>query len=100
MDLAETVDDLICTFDGTGDTTMDTLAMFIFGWILAALFVLWLGRLAYDRFIGKMMTLLGLVTGHTRDTMSWVCRSKSDVDYELRISIRLFATAFFVFNIF
>lgn len=50
MDLAEVVEDLICTFDGSGDTTMDTLAMFVFGWILAALFILWLGRLLYDKF--------------------------------------------------
>lgn len=56
VDLAETVDDLICIFDGTGDTTMDTLAMFIFGWILAALFVLWLGKLLYRRFILKNKT--------------------------------------------
>lgn len=52
-DLAEAVEDLICTFDGSGDTTMDTLAMFIFGWILAALFVLWLGRIVYGRFIAR-----------------------------------------------
>jgi hypothetical protein len=52
-DLAEAVEDLICTFDGTGDTTMDTLAMFIFGWILAALFVLWLGKITYARFMAK-----------------------------------------------
>lgn len=44
------VEDLICTFDGSGDTTMDTLAMFIFGWILAALFVLWLGKIIYEKF--------------------------------------------------
>lgn len=50
MDLAEVVEDLICTFDGSGDTTMDTLAMFIFGWILAALFVLWLGKIVYEKF--------------------------------------------------
>lgn len=53
MDLAESVDDLICTFEGTGDTAMDTLAMFVFGWILAALFLLWLGRLIYTSFILK-----------------------------------------------
>lgn len=53
MDLAEAVDDLICTFDGTGDKTMDTLAMFVFGWILAALFLLWLGKFIYTRFILK-----------------------------------------------
>lgn len=98
MDLAETVDDLICTFDGTGDTTMDTLAMFIFGWILAALFVLWLGRLAYDRFIGKVMTLLRLVTGHTPNITSCAYdnkkRPESTVDFELRIRIDVFAAAF------
>lgn len=32
---------------------MDTLAMFVFGWILAALFVLWLGKIIYARFIAK-----------------------------------------------
>ncbi|XP_049819827.1 uncharacterized protein LOC109596259 isoform X2 [Aethina tumida] len=53
MDLAEAVEDLICTFDGTGDTTMDTLAMFLFGWLLVALFVLWLGRFIYGRFVAK-----------------------------------------------
>lgn len=53
MDLAESVDDLICTFDGFGDTTMDTLAMFIFGWILAALFILWLGKLLYNKYVIK-----------------------------------------------
>lgn len=53
MDLAESVDDLICTFDGFGDTTMDTLAMFIFGWILAALFLLWLGKLLYSKYLIK-----------------------------------------------
>lgn len=53
MDLAESVDDLICTFDGFGDTTMDTLAMFIFGWILAALFLLWLGKILYNKYIIK-----------------------------------------------
>lgn len=47
------VEDLICTFDGSGDTTMDTLAMFIFGWILAALFVLWLGKIVYEKFQAK-----------------------------------------------
>lgn len=53
MDLAENVDDLICAFDGIGDTTMDTLAMFLFGWILAAFFVLWLGKFVYGKFLAK-----------------------------------------------
>ncbi|XP_072399091.1 uncharacterized protein [Diabrotica undecimpunctata] len=56
MDLAEVVEDLICTFDGSGDTTMDTLAMFVFGWILAALFILWLGKLLYEKFQNRQKT--------------------------------------------
>lgn len=53
MDLAEVVEDLICTFDGSGDTTMDTLAMLVFGWILVALFVLWLGKIIYEKLQAK-----------------------------------------------
>ncbi|XP_050315110.1 C2 domain-containing protein 2 isoform X2 [Anthonomus grandis grandis] len=53
MDLAEAVDDLICVLDGSGEATMDTLAMFLFGWILAALFVLWLGKAIYQRFTAR-----------------------------------------------
>ncbi|CAH1976772.1 unnamed protein product [Acanthoscelides obtectus] len=49
MDLAEVVEDLICTFDGPADHTMDTLAMFVFAWILLALALLCLGRFVYDR---------------------------------------------------
>ncbi|XP_044755329.1 uncharacterized protein LOC123314235 isoform X2 [Coccinella septempunctata] len=49
LDLAEVVEDLICTFEGHGDATMDTLAMFVFGWILAALFVLWVGKFVYAK---------------------------------------------------
>lgn len=56
MDLAEAVDDLICVLDGSVDTTMDTLAMFLFGWILAALFVLWLGKIVYERFVTSKKT--------------------------------------------
>lgn len=52
-DLADSIDDLICAFEGNPDVTMDTLAMLIFGWILVGLFVLWLGRLIYSRYILK-----------------------------------------------
>lgn len=52
-DLADSIDDLICAFEGNPDVTMDTLAMLIFGWILVGLFVLWLGKLLYSRYILK-----------------------------------------------
>lgn len=49
-DLAERVDDLICSFDSSGDTTMDTLSMLIFGWMLFGLIVLCVGKYVYNRF--------------------------------------------------
>ncbi|XP_070163380.1 uncharacterized protein [Polyergus mexicanus] len=50
-DLAERVDDLICSFDSTGETTMDTLSMLIFGWMLFGLVVLCVGKYVYNRFV-------------------------------------------------
>ncbi|XP_014283116.1 uncharacterized protein [Halyomorpha halys] len=50
-DLADKIDDLICTFEGGSDTTMDTIAMYMFGWMLVGLIVLGVGRYAYGRFI-------------------------------------------------
>lgn len=50
-DLAERVDDLICSFDLTGETTMDTLSMLIFGWMLFGLVVLCVGKYVYNRFV-------------------------------------------------
>lgn len=50
-DLAERVDDLICNFDSAGDTTMDTLSMLIFGWMLFGLIVLCVGKFIYNRFV-------------------------------------------------
>ncbi|XP_043280643.1 uncharacterized protein [Venturia canescens] len=52
-DLAERVDDLICSFDSTGDTTMDTLSMLIFGWMLFGLVVLCVGKFVYNRFVNN-----------------------------------------------
>lgn len=52
-DLADSIDDLICAFDGNNDYTMDTLAMFLFGWILVALIVLWLSKAIYGKYILK-----------------------------------------------
>lgn len=48
-DLAERVDDLICSFDSSADATMDTLSMLIFGWMLLGLVILCVGRFVYNR---------------------------------------------------
>ena len=50
-DLADKIDDLICSFEGGGDTTMDTLAMYMFGWMVFALVVLGIGKYVYGNFI-------------------------------------------------
>ncbi|XP_063229821.1 uncharacterized protein LOC134534973 isoform X2 [Bacillus rossius redtenbacheri] len=50
-DLADRIDDLICSFEGGSETTMDTVAMLIFGWMIFGLFVLAVGRYIYSRFI-------------------------------------------------
>lgn len=62
-DLADQIDDYICTFDGVGDLTMDTLAMFLFGWALLALFLLWLCKFLYNKYVKKD----GLASGSTVD---------------------------------
>ena len=48
-DLAERVDDLICSFDSSADATMDTLSMLIFGWMLLGLVILCVGKFVYNR---------------------------------------------------
>lgn len=53
-DLADRIDDLICSFEGGGDTTMDTVAMLIFGWTVLGLFVLAIGKYVYARFFAKI----------------------------------------------
>ncbi|XP_049775583.1 phospholipid transfer protein C2CD2L isoform X1 [Schistocerca cancellata] len=50
-DLADRIDDLICSFEGGGDTTMDTVAMLMFGWMIFGLCVLAIGRYVYGRFL-------------------------------------------------
>lgn len=52
-DLADQIDDYICTFDGVGDLTMDTLAMLIFAWAVLALFLLWLCKFLYNKYVKK-----------------------------------------------
>lgn len=50
-DLADKIDDLICSFEGGGDNTMDTIAMYLFIWMLFGLLVLGIGRYVYSNFI-------------------------------------------------
>lgn len=51
-DLAEAVDDLICSFDYM-DTAMDNLVMLIFIWILFSIVILGIAKWAYGRFARK-----------------------------------------------
>ncbi|XP_017838529.2 uncharacterized protein LOC108596867 isoform X18 [Drosophila busckii] len=53
MDLADQIDDYICSFEGLGDLTMDSLAMFIFLWAVLALFSVWLCKLLYNKYLNK-----------------------------------------------
>lgn len=52
-DLADKIDDMICTFDGEGDTTMDTVAMYMFGWMVFGLVVLGIGKFVYGNFVAN-----------------------------------------------
>lgn len=58
-DLADQIDDYICTFDGVGDLTMDTLAMLIFAWAVLALFLVWLCKFLYNKYVVKKTTATG-----------------------------------------
>ncbi|XP_004534709.1 uncharacterized protein LOC101457517 isoform X15 [Ceratitis capitata] len=51
MDLADQIDDYICSFEGIGDLTMDSLAMFIFIWAVLALFLVWLCKFLYNKYM-------------------------------------------------
>jgi len=48
-DLADTIDDLICSFESDGKTTMDTLIMYLFCWALVGFVALAAGKYAYSR---------------------------------------------------
>lgn len=53
MDLADQIDDYICSFEGVGDLMMDNLAMLIFAWAVIALFLLWLSKFLYKKYVKK-----------------------------------------------
>ncbi|XP_018306143.1 uncharacterized protein [Mycetomoellerius zeteki] len=69
-DLAERVDDLICSFDSTGETTMDTLSMLIFGWMLFGLVVLCVGKYVYNRFVLNELTAASAATAAVASSSS------------------------------
>jgi len=48
-DLADTIDDLICSFESDGSKTMDTLIMYLFCWALVGFAALAVGKFAYSR---------------------------------------------------
>jgi len=48
-DLADTIDDLICSFEGDGSKTMDTLIMYLFCWALVGFAALAVGKFVYGR---------------------------------------------------
>lgn len=50
-DLADTIDDLICSFESDGKT-MDTLIMYLFCWALVGFAALAIGKYAYSRTVG------------------------------------------------
>lgn len=51
-DLAEAVDDLICSFDYM-DTAMDNLVMLVFVWILFSIVLLGIAKWVYNRYVKK-----------------------------------------------
>lgn len=53
MDLADQIDEYICTIDGVGDLTMDTLAMVVFGWATGGLLVVVIGKFLYTKYVAR-----------------------------------------------
>ena len=60
-DLADQIDDFICTFDSVGDLTMDSIAMLLFAWAVLALFLLWLCKFLYYKYVKKSNNVAGVV---------------------------------------
>lgn len=53
MDLADKIDEYICTIDGVSDLTMDNLAMALFGWAVGGLVVVGLAKYLYGRYAAR-----------------------------------------------
>ncbi|XP_050530670.1 uncharacterized protein LOC126899654 [Daktulosphaira vitifoliae] len=50
-DLADTIDDLICSFESDGKT-MDTLIMYLFCWAIVGMVALAVGKFVYSKIVG------------------------------------------------
>ncbi|XP_049705979.2 uncharacterized protein LOC110382380 isoform X3 [Helicoverpa armigera] len=80
-DLAEAVDDLICSFDYM-DTAMDNLVMLIFIWILFSIVLLGIAKWAYARFANKAVevdTKQKPTTDETKKTTNEIINSADSV---------------------
>jgi len=69
-DLADKIDDLICSFEGGGDTTMDTVAMLLFGWIIFGLFVYGIGKFIYTKYVKSAASKTNAVAAAAAATTS------------------------------
>ena len=49
-DLADRIDEYICTFEGAADLTMDTFVMILFALIVVLICVLFLCKILYDKY--------------------------------------------------
>lgn len=58
MDLADKIDEYICTIDGVGDLMMDNLAMALFGWAVGGLVVVGLAKYIYGRYVAKKQSAI------------------------------------------
>lgn len=86
MDLADQIDDYICSFEGLGDLTMDSLAMFIFLWAVLALFSVWLCKLLYHKYLNKGATNPASASNSRQSSVAPGSSSTSSTKTEKRLS--------------
>lgn len=86
MDLADQIDDYICSFEGLGDLTMDSLAMFIFLWAVLALFSVWLCKLLYHKYLNKGATNPASASNSRQSSVAPGSGSTSSTKTEKRLS--------------
>lgn len=91
-DLAEAVDDLICSFDYM-DTAMDNLVMLIFIWILFAIVLLGIAKWAYGRF-GKTVAEVDTKQKTNDDTKKTTNEIITSADSVLATSAKVKSASF------